>query len=73
MLTWGFVVLRRLLGSSVRGYGGYGPSRLSGMGLLSSSKTLRCSGVGVASFSRRFPAKLTVFLVSVARWATNSW
>ncbi len=66
VLTWSVVVLRLLRGDFGRDYGGYVPSRLSGMGLPRNSKTRRCSGVGVVSFSRRFPAKLTVFLVSVA-------
>jgi hypothetical protein len=69
----GFVVRLSLAETSVRGYAGYVPLRRSGMGLPSSSNTRRCSGVGAESFSRRCPAKLTVFLVRVARWATNSW
>ena len=73
VLTWGFIVLRLLQGGSVRGYGRYVPSRLSGMGLPRSSKARHRSGVGVVGFSTRFPAKLTVFLVSVARWAISSW
>jgi Erythromycin biosynthesis protein CIII-like, C-terminal domain len=63
VLAWGFIALRLRWGRSVRGYGDYVPSRLSGMGLPRSSKTRRCSRVGVVNISRRFPAKLTVALL----------
>ena len=59
-------------GTSVRGYARYAASRRSGTGVPSRSNTRRCSGVGVESFSRRCRLKLTVFLVSVARWLISS-
>src|SRR6266702_3029276 len=65
VLTWRFAVWLGLAGTSVRGYAGYAVSRRSGIGLPRSSNTRRCSGVGTESFSRRLPAKLTVFLVRV--------